>query len=85
MQAGAHILLSYGPLSNDLLLLDYGFVVPQNSHDFVEMRYDKGLLDAGRVAARLQANFLQPADWQMSILEQLKLEGPGASLQVHRH
>lgn len=82
LQAGTNILLSYGSLSNDLLLLDYGFVVPQNSHDYIEMRYDKGLLDAARMAARLHANFLQPAEWQVSILKQLKLEGSDASVQV---
>ncbi|MCO5575337.1 hypothetical protein L7F22_029137 [Adiantum nelumboides] len=83
LQGGANILLSYGSLSNDILLLDYGFVEPQNLHDVVEMRYDKVMVDAARVAARLQGDsFSQPAEWKLSILEQLNLEGVGASLQV---
>ncbi|KAI5083139.1 hypothetical protein GOP47_0002882 [Adiantum capillus-veneris] len=83
LQAGANILLSYGALSNDVLLLDYGFVESQNVHDFVEMRYDKIMVDAARVAARLDGDgYSQLAEWKQSILEQLNFEGVGVSLQV---
>jgi histone-lysine N-methyltransferase SETD3 len=38
--AGEPLLLSYGKLSNDFLLMDYGFVVPGNEHDRVALRFD---------------------------------------------
>jgi hypothetical protein len=52
--AGEALLLSYGPLSNDFLLLDYGFLVPGSPHDTVTLRFDVGLLQVrpGRRAAR---------------------------------
>jgi hypothetical protein len=44
---GEPLLLSYGPLSNDFLLMDYGFMVPGNPHDRVTLRYDVDLLQVG--------------------------------------
>jgi histone-lysine N-methyltransferase SETD3 len=43
--AGEPLLLSYGPLSNDFLLMDYGFVIPGNPHDRVALRFDMNLLN----------------------------------------
>lgn len=34
------MLLSYGKLSNDFLLMDYGFVVANNEYDRVALRFD---------------------------------------------
>lgn len=83
LQAGTDIFLSYGSLSNDVLLLDYGFIVPQNPYDHVELKYDNMLLEAAHVAASAHSgNFTCPAPWQQSFLERLNLQGPGASLQV---
>ena len=45
--AGQPLLLSYGDLSNDFLLLDYGFLVDGNPHDSVQLRFDLGLLEVG--------------------------------------
>lgn len=42
--AGEPLLLSYGPLTNDFLFMDYGFMVPSNPHDRVTLRFDPGLL-----------------------------------------
>lgn len=42
--AGEPLLLSYGPLSNDFLLMDYGFLCPGNPHDRVTLRFDVDLL-----------------------------------------
>lgn len=39
------MLISYGGLSNDFLLLDYGFLVPGNPHDTVQLRFDRGLVE----------------------------------------
>lgn len=33
--SGSSVEVSYGPLDNDTLLLDYGFLVPSNPHDRV--------------------------------------------------
>lgn len=43
--AGEPLLLSYGPLSNDFLLMDYGFVIPSNPHDRVALRFEMNLLN----------------------------------------
>lgn len=52
LKKGEPVLLSYGPLPNDFLLLDYGFVVDDNPHDAVALRFDaQGLLTAGAAAA----------------------------------
>jgi hypothetical protein len=42
--AGEPLLLSYGKLSNDFLLMDYGFVVLRNEHDRVALRFDIELI-----------------------------------------
>jgi histone-lysine N-methyltransferase SETD3 len=42
--AGEPLLLSYGKLSNDFLLMDYGFVVPRNEYDRVALRFDIDLV-----------------------------------------
>ncbi|KAJ4973913.1 hypothetical protein NE237_007087 [Protea cynaroides] len=77
------ITLNYGCLSNDFFLLDYGFVIPSNPHDTIELRYDGALLDAASMAAGVSSpNFSSPAPWQQQILSQLNLEGEAANLKV---
>ena len=39
------LLLSYGNLSNDFLLMDYGFVVPGNPFDRVQLSFSLQLLE----------------------------------------
>ncbi|XP_071690895.1 uncharacterized protein [Rutidosis leptorrhynchoides] len=78
-----HLTLNYGCLSNDLFLLDYGFVVPSNPYDCVELKYDGGLLDAASMAAGVSnPNFSSPAPWQQQILSKLNLDGDQALLKV---
>ncbi|XP_020584435.1 histone-lysine N-methyltransferase setd3 isoform X2 [Phalaenopsis equestris] len=78
------ILLNYGYLSNDLFLLDYGFVIPSNPFDHVELKYDGTLLEAAAMAAGLSSpRFSSPAQWQQEILCQLKLLGDGAITKVN--
>lgn len=43
--AGDPLQLSYGNLPNDFLLMDYGFVVPNNPHDRISLRFDIGGLE----------------------------------------
>ena len=45
---GEQLEISYGALSNDFLLLDYGFVVSGNPHDRVSLRFGLELLQACR-------------------------------------
>ena len=42
--AGEQLEISYGTLSNDFLLLDYGFTVAGNPHDRVSLRFGFELL-----------------------------------------
>lgn len=78
-----HLTLNYGCLSNDLLLLDYGFVVPSNPYDLIELKYDGGLFDAASMAAGVSnPSFSSPAPWQRQILSKLNLEGEQALFKV---
>lgn len=45
LQAGEPLTINYGDLPNDFFLLDYGFVVPDNPHDYIELRYDSAMLE----------------------------------------
>lgn len=77
------LLLNYGCLSNDLFLLDYGFVVPSNPYEVIELKYDGGLLDAASMAAGISSpTFTSPAAWQQEILSQLNLAGEAPNLKV---
>ena len=55
VQAGEEISLNYGDLTNDALLLDYGFVPEDNPHDAAGLRWDLGLIEAAREVAGLSA------------------------------
>ncbi|WCJ33613.1 Rubisco methyltransferase family protein [Euphorbia peplus] len=77
------LLLNYGCLNNDFFLLDYGFVIPSNPYDCIELKYDGALLDFASVAAGLSStNFTSPAPWQKEILQQLSLDGENPNLKV---
>lgn len=77
------LLLCYGSLSNDLFLLDYGFVIQSNPYDSIELKYDGALLDAASMAAGVSSpNFSTPAPWQELILAQLNLAGEAPDLKV---
>lgn len=80
------IMLNYGCLSNDLFLLDYGFVIPSNPFDHVELKYDGTLLDVAAMAAGLSSpSFSSPAEWQQEVLCQLNLLGDRAITKVFLH
>lgn len=77
------LLLNYGCLSSDLFLLDYGFVIPSNPYDCIELKYDAALLDAASMAAGFTSpNFSSPSPWQQQILSHLNLDGPNSDLKV---
>eukprot|EP00238_Polyblepharides_amylifera_P004963 CAMPEP_0196590656 /NCGR_PEP_ID=MMETSP1081-20130531/67159_1 /TAXON_ID=36882 /ORGANISM="Pyramimonas amylifera, Strain CCMP720" /LENGTH=480 /DNA_ID=CAMNT_0041913811 /DNA_START=44 /DNA_END=1486 /DNA_ORIENTATION=- len=83
---GTPLLLNYGALPNDFLLLDYGFVVPSNPHDYVCLRFDEGLLENARLASNMYKEPIGSLDsleqWQADVLVALGLHGPGANLEV---
>lgn len=71
-------------MNNDLFLLDYGFVVPANPYDCIELKYDSGLLEAASMAAGVSSpNFASPSPWQRQILQQLNLDGENPDLKVN--
>ncbi|XP_057777551.1 LOW QUALITY PROTEIN: uncharacterized protein LOC130996060 [Salvia miltiorrhiza] len=75
--------LNYGCLNNDLFLLDYGFVIPSNPYDCIELKYDPALLDAASMAAGVSSpNFSSPTPWQQQLLCQLKLDGENPDHKV---
>lgn len=75
--------LNYGCLNNDLFLLDYGFIVPSNPYDCIELKYDAALLDAASMAAGVSTtNFSSPSPWQQQILLRLNLVGENSDLKV---
>ncbi|KAE8076360.1 hypothetical protein FH972_015016 [Carpinus fangiana] len=77
------LVLNYGCLNNDLFLLDYGFVMPSNPYDNIELKYDSALLDAASMAAGVSSpNFSAPAPWQQKFLSQLNLDGEAPLLKV---
>ncbi|KAL2607884.1 hypothetical protein R1flu_026457 [Riccia fluitans] len=86
LESGTPLSLNYGALSNDLLLLDYGFIVVDNPYDRVELKYDPSLLEVACMAGGLSSqglpSFASPAPWQQALLAQLRLQGAGASLLV---
>ncbi|CAI0387763.1 unnamed protein product [Linum tenue] len=82
-EQGGNDVINYGCLNNDLFLLDYGFVVPSNPYDCIELRFDGALLDAASTAAGVSSpSFSSPAPWQKEILSQLKLDGEAPVLKV---
>lgn len=77
------LVLNYGCLNNDLFLLDYGFVIPSNPYDNIELKYDGALLDAASLAAGVVSpNFSSPSQWQQKVLCQLNLDGVAPLLKV---
>ncbi|KAK9277133.1 hypothetical protein L1049_006672 [Liquidambar formosana] len=83
IKRGDPLALDYGCLNNDLFLLDYGFVIPSNPYDCIELKYDGALLDAASMAAGVSSpNFSSPAPWQQQLLLQLNLVGEAPVLKV---
>ena len=95
---GEPLLVSYGNLQNDFLLMDYGFIIPGNPHDTAALSFSATLLDFAREAAGLSGMpFGSPdaaehaaatgddpvaAPWQRQLLTQLRLVGPGADREL---
>jgi hypothetical protein len=48
-EAPVDLTISYGQYSNDVLLADYGFTVPDNPHDDVKFAVDGPMIDTARV------------------------------------
>jgi hypothetical protein len=76
IRAGEDVLLSYGNLPNDFLLLDYGFVVENNPYDTVKLAFDVSLVEAAKavagVGSALETDVKVPS-WQRRALDRLGL------------
>jgi hypothetical protein len=78
IQENEPILLSYGKLPNDFLLLDYGFVVDGNPYDTVTLAFDVGFVEAAKAVANVgsmmaddSSQSLKLAAWQKKQLDSL--------------
>ncbi|KAK3043109.1 hypothetical protein RJ639_001224 [Escallonia herrerae] len=61
----------------------YGFVIPSNPYDCVELKYDGALFDAASMAVGVSlSNFSSPAPWQQHVLSRLNLHGEDPVLKV---
>jgi len=56
ISAGDELTISYGPLSNDELLCDYGFTIDANPYDNIKITVDELLLNTAR-SVMSQSNF----------------------------
>ncbi|EFJ43131.1 hypothetical protein VOLCADRAFT_106928 [Volvox carteri f. nagariensis] len=85
---GEPLLLSYGKLNNDFLFMDYGFIVPDNPYDTVQLRFDIGLMQAGCLVANVTDAEGPPRDlvitpWRQELLTELGLAGAAATLELN--
>ncbi|GLI58700.1 hypothetical protein VaNZ11_000451, partial [Volvox africanus] len=88
VSAGELLHLSYGKLSNDFLFMDYGFVVPDNPYDAVQLKFDVGLLQAGALVANVLDASGAPLElsltpWRLALLTELRLAGPRADTELN--
>jgi hypothetical protein len=61
---GEPLLINYGSLPNDFLLMDYGFLVEDNPHDTVQLRFDLSLVEVGCFCAL-------PSPWALLTYQEL--------------
>ena len=88
--AGEQLCIDYGPWPNDYFLLDYGFIVPDNPHDNVLLKFDRSLIEAakgiGNVPSQLRddGTLLPLPSWQKKALESIGIDtsSSGNSQQV---
>ncbi|EPS70598.1 hypothetical protein M569_04159, partial [Genlisea aurea] len=84
IKRGDPLELNYGRLNNDLFLLDYGFIVPSNPYDCVEVKYDIDLLQAAATYATTDDRGIHfsHASWKNKYLSLLNLAGEKSDLKV---
>lgn len=73
------IMLSYGNLPNDFLLLDYGFIVEENPYDTVKLSFDVGFVEGAKAVANVgslvddESETIKVIPWKQKMLENLGL------------
>ncbi|PRW59274.1 histone-lysine N-methyltransferase setd3 [Chlorella sorokiniana] len=96
LKEGEPVLISYGNLQNDFLLMDYGFIVPRNPYDTVQLSFTRGLIEGAKAfagvgrddmasneeAEAVAADLPPLPAWQEKELAALQLVGPGANVEV---
>eukprot|EP00210_Caulerpa_lentillifera_P002162 g2076.t1 len=84
---GEPLMLNYGNLGNDELLLDYGFFVKDNPFDYIELNFTPEMIyaaqDYGKLSSTESMNENQQLmQWKQQMLEQLGLFGKDANPSV---
>ncbi|KAK3275910.1 hypothetical protein CYMTET_15991 [Cymbomonas tetramitiformis] len=83
LETGEAVLNNYGALSNDFLLLDYGFVIDDNPFDRVELRFDLAFVaEAAARAGGPSVDLPLPAWKAEALAGLLALQGNGGTLEV---
>lgn len=78
--ADESIMLCYGNLPNDFLLLDYGFVIEDNPYDTVKLAFDVGFVEGAKAVANVgsladdSSENLKIFPWQQKLLQELHLD-----------
>lgn len=73
------IMLSYGNLPNDFLLLDYGFLIEHNPYDTVKLSFDVGFVEGAKAVANVgssvgdESETIKVVPWKQKMLENLRL------------
>lgn len=84
--AESEITISYGHVQNDELLLDYGFLVPENPFDSVSVPHDTQMMDFAKEIGGVDESVPLPtetsqAPWRTKVLEQIGIFGNGNNME----
>ncbi len=73
IQAGEELTIKYGELSNDALLLDYGFIADENPFDTLQLKFHvESLLLACEISG-LDCNYKQ-SSWKIKLIQQANIQ-----------
>lgn len=81
------IVISYGNLESDILLLDYGFLIQSNPFDCVKIKFDIGMVEAAKFIGGIsplkeRSDSPSVPGWQMQALIKLGLMDGNAEVRI---
>ena len=83
LDAHEPVLLNYGDLSNDVFLLDYGFIQHDNPCDRCSLAFDLAGINYAREIVKVKAqDVLCQEEWRQRLLGSLQLHGPSANREL---